>query len=370
MLKKRGIVFEPLDYARTVYPAQGVLNQSVEEYLETADSQETAYDFLITDLNFTSGGLGGGEKDGFSALRLARSKCPAIKLILMTAHGRSISPQDAIRVAQETGLLAAHWIDLSGYGIQDWQNLATICELLCDLIDGERLGHPKATPDLYEIVVKEHTTEKLEDGSQKEHLSLFIREKKSGGKVSPEFQIDGDHALILQEIAFGAGSPVTGRALLNSLNRLGRGGSEFVTYGLSDVQLFLDRYEIRLIGEEPGNAGRSMCRRDNNVLCKWQRGGGDPTPDAEGYTCFVATGGASNGYCPKKQLKTRQPPVTSSLQDGADRRKVQEMRVRYLRPLDGIFGSEFSGARGLIRTFHGPGGGYALAGTIRYHDKG
>jgi hypothetical protein len=144
MLLKRGISFDPLHYARAVYQVRSAPDQSVEEFIEKAVAHNEPYNFLISDLNFTSGGMGGGAEDGSNALRLAKARWPEIKLILMTAHGRGIPPQKAIEIAERTGLRSAHWIDLSGYGIATWQNLATVCEVLCDLIDSEHLRKSSA----------------------------------------------------------------------------------------------------------------------------------------------------------------------------------------------------------------------------------
>lgn len=281
-LKSRGMLLDPLDYARTVYRVESEPGESVEEFLEYAEARNAPYDLLITDLNFEPGGLGGGRRDGFSALSMAKEKWPAIKLVLITGYGTSISAKEAIKIATETGLKEGHWIDLTGAGVQEWHNIATVCELLCEAIDADRLGPPKAAPDLYEIVVTKHNSARPDAGAQEEQLLFYIMEKAADGKRSSTIRLDGDHALVLQVIAYGEGMPVSGKSLLNTLNRFTQG---------------------------------------------------------------------------------------APLQLGADRRKVQEIRRNYLQELDAVFGPGFSGDKGIIKTIHGRGGGYALSGSIVFSDK-
>ncbi|HKY20426.1 MAG TPA: hypothetical protein VJM31_04330 [Vicinamibacterales bacterium] len=154
---------------------------------------------------------------------------------------------------------------------------------------------------------------------------------------------------------------------MTAINRRRTGTREYAPYGINDTREFLRRYEIRLLSDDPRHARRmDLCRVDNDILCQWQREGIAPSLGEEGFDCFQKT---HFGYCPKRQMKRRPPdPETSRLdaQAGSERRKVKELRERYLAPLNSYFGDNFSTEKGLIHTVRKRG--YAIAAAVTYEE--
>lgn len=221
-------------------------------------------------------------------------------------------------------------------------------------------------PDLYEVVVLEDEG----DDALSRRLRVTIGEKKTE-KLSPELIFTGDHAIIFSTLAWAEGARVSGKALMRELNKKRGADTTLDTYSPVEVGVFLEKYGIQLLGEEPENEKKRMCRRDNDILCEWQRDGIVPIePSEEGFTCLKGTRvRGSNGFCPKLGRKRQAPGMAKGLDNegGSERRKVGELR-QMLKPFDALFGDDFSSDKGLIRTFKGKGGGYALAGTMKYQD--
>lgn len=258
-------------------------------------------------------------------------------------------------------------LNLANYGVcpkstdERWRGrLSKVIEELQDQIKTRR-----RVPDLYDVALLDDNFDEAEEGSDR-RVVIQISAKNSL-KASKLLTVEGDHAIVLSEILDGNGSVVSGDAVTNAINLSRKSVTTHLPYTAKDTAMFAKNFGITLPGEK-GSGAQDRCRHDNDILCHWANTGYKPIDGVDGFDCFKATSGS---MCPKRQSKMKLPITTHlglEVGKGSDRRKVKELRLTYLEPLNEVFGPDFSGEKGFIHTVRGKGGGYALAGSIDYRD--